>query len=267
MTTLHVHRFGPGSAASPSDPDVLALHGLNGHGRRWERIARTRLPELTVLAPDLRGHGRSPWVPPWTSEAQVADLAELVRAEVTRPVVLIGLSYGAALAARLAYEVPEAVRALVLLDPAMGLDPVRALEIADAYLHSPDYPDAAEARADKRQGAWADVDPDVVDEDVAAHLVDSPFGGVTWRVCAPAMVASWAEMARPAVSPPPGVPTDLVRAMRMRPPFLADEVVRSWRADPSLRLAVHEVDCEHMVSQSQPELVAALVRRALRQEP
>lgn len=266
MTTLHVHRFGPETAASPTGPDVMAIHGLNGHGRRWERLARTRLPDLTVLAPDLRGHGRSPWIPPWTSEAQVADLAEVVRTEVTRPVVLVGFSYGAALAARLARAAPGSVRALVLLDPAMGLDPARAMEIADAYLHSPDYPDAAEARADKRQGAWSDVDPQVVDADVAEHLVDSPFGGVTWRVCAPAMVASWAEMARPAVDPPPGLPTVLVRAMRMQPPFLADEVVRRWRADPSLRLTVHEVDCEHMVSQSHPELVAGLVRRALTRE-
>lgn len=256
---LHVHRFGPAGARPP---DVLALHGLTGHGRRWERLARTRLADLSVLAPDLRGHGRSPWTPPWTAAAQVESLAGLLHAEAPRPVVVVGHSYGANLAVRLARAVPQAVRALVLLDPAMGLDPARARDIADAYLHSPGYPDAAEARADKLHGGWADVAPEVLDADIAEHLIASPHGGVTWRVCAPAMVAAWAEMALPAVPPPPGVPTALVRALRVRPPFLADAVVDDWRARPGVELSVREVDCEHMVSQSHPALVAELVRAA-----
>ncbi|QDQ99363.1 alpha/beta fold hydrolase [Tomitella fengzijianii] len=258
---MHLHRFGP----TRRTPDVLALHGLTGHGRRWASLARTWLPDLAVLAPDLRGHGRSPWGPPWTVDAQVRDLAATLREEGAEPLVVVGHSYGANIAVRLARAHPAAVRALVLLDPAMGLEPDRAREIADAYLHSPDYPDAATARADKLHGGWADVDPAVLDADIAEHLVASPFGGVTWRVCAPAMVAAWAEMALPAV-PPPAVPTDLVRATRVQPPFLADQVVDQWHAQLGGLLTVHAVDCEHMVSQSHPELVAKLVRRALEPE-
>ena len=36
---LHVHRYRP---AGP--PEVLALHGLTGHGRRWRHLAEQHLP-------------------------------------------------------------------------------------------------------------------------------------------------------------------------------------------------------------------------------
>lgn len=259
MSTLHLHRFGPAGAVS----EVLALHGLTGHGRRFERLAHTRLPGVGIAAPDLRGHGRSPWAPPWTLEAHLDDLSELLDERVGRPAVLVGHSFGGNLAVRLALRAPEAVRALILLDPAMGLARERARDTADAYLHSPGYPDAAEARAEKAHGGWADVAPDVLDADLAEHLIDSPFGGVTWRACAPAVVTAWGEMARPACSPPAGVPTTLVRARRVDPPFLSDAVVADWRAALGDSLTVTDLDCEHMVSQSHPDLVAQLIHAAL----
>src|SRR5699024_5136182 len=120
------------------------------------------------------------------------------------------------------------------------LDADHARDVADAYLHSPDYADAAEARADKLNGGWADVPPEVLDADIAEHLVDSPFGGVTWRICAPAMVAAWGEMTRPAVLPPAGIPTDLVRATRVEPPFLTDSVVAEMRGRLGDLLTVHD---------------------------
>ena len=51
---LHVYRYGPAGPAR-----VLALHGLTGHGRRWEHLANGFLPDVPVLAPDLIGFGRS----------------------------------------------------------------------------------------------------------------------------------------------------------------------------------------------------------------
>src|SRR5699024_5040362 len=125
------------------------------HGGRFQRLARTGLPGVGVVAPDLRGHGRSPWTPPWTIDAHVDDLTALLTARADEPVVLLGHSFGGTLAVHLARRMPEAVHAVVLLDPAVGLDPRRARDVADAYLHSPDYPDRAEARAEKANGGWA----------------------------------------------------------------------------------------------------------------
>lgn len=259
MSALHVHRFGPVERA----PDVLALHGLTGHGQRWELLAAAQIPEMRVLAPDLRGHGRSRWTPPWGIAEHVADLAELLEAEAPEPVVLIGHSYGASIAIHLARAVPDSIRALILLDPAMGLDPQFAHEIADRYLASPDYPDAGQARDDKFYGGWSDVPAEVLDADIAEHLIELPGGRVGWRVSSPAMVAAWGEMARPAVLPPAGLRTTVVRAMRVNPPFLTDAYLAEAGAYLGGLLEVLEVDNEHMIDQSRPELVGELLRREL----
>ena len=86
------------------------------------------------------------------------------------PVVVVGHSFGGAVALHLAAARPDRVAALVLLDPAIGLDGEWMREIADAMLASPDYPDAAEARAEKATGSWADVDPAVLDAELDEHL-------------------------------------------------------------------------------------------------
>lgn len=259
MPALHVHRLGPEGRA----PEILALHGLTGHGLRWAAMARAELPDARILAPDLRGHGRSPWTPPWGIDAHVADLAGLLRAEAPEPVVLIGHSYGANIAVHLARAIPERIRELILLDPAMGLDPVWALEIAGHYLASPDYPHAQEARDDKFYGGWSDVPAATLDADIAEHLIDLPNGRVGWRVCTPAMGAAWGEMARPAVLPPAGLRTTVVRAAKVQPPFITDGYVEELKAHLGGLLEVLEVDNQHMIDQSRPELVGELLRKAL----
>lgn len=259
MPALHVHRFGPASRT----PDVLALHGLTGHGRRWERIANNEVPDARILAPDLRGHGRSPWIPPWTIAGQVADLVELLEGEAPEPVVLVGHSYGANIAVHLARAVPERIRALILLDPAMGLDPQWALEIAGHYVASPDYPHAQQARDDKFYGGWSDVPAQVLDGDIAEHLIELPNGRVGWRISVPAAVAAWGEMAMPTVLPPKGLRTTIVRALKVRPPFISDEYVAELDAHLGGLLTFLEVDNEHMITQSRPELVGELLRKEL----
>jgi lipase len=68
---LEVHRFGADDGAP-----LLAMHGVTGHGGRYRTLAQDGLPERRWLAVDLRGHGRSTWDAPWTSERHVADLLE-----------------------------------------------------------------------------------------------------------------------------------------------------------------------------------------------
>ena len=171
MTRLHVHRYGPSGPLR-----LLALHGLTGHGKRWEPLATQHLSEITVAAPDLIGHGRSSWAAPWTIDANVAALAELLEHQVDSPVVVVAHSFGSAVALHLAAAHPDLVAALVLLDPAIGLDGGWMREIADAMLASPDYADVEEARAAKANGSWAAVDPAVLDAELDDHLVALPGG-------------------------------------------------------------------------------------------
>jgi lipase len=250
---LHVHRFGP-----TEGPPVLALHGLTGHGARWAALAAEQLPDVRILAPDLRGHGRSTSLPPWTFETVVDDVAGLLDGE---PAVVLGHSFGGAIGIHLARRRPELVRALVLLDPAIGQDPEFMNQIAESMLAAPDYPDVEAARLDKLATAWADVEPRLLDAELAEHLVTTTAGRWTWRMSLPAVTAYWGQLARDAVLPPADLPTVLVRAQQS--PFVTPQFRATLTEHLGDRLTVHEFDCDHMVAQARPAETAAVLRSVL----
>lgn len=119
---------------------MLALHGLTGHGRRWRHLAQDHLPHVRFVAPDLRGHGRSEWTPPWTFETHVSDLQGVLDEHARGPVTVLGHSFGGALALHLAATAPGRVKSLVLLDPAIALPAGRMLEVADLTVRFPTTP-------------------------------------------------------------------------------------------------------------------------------
>jgi len=96
-----------------------------------------------VIAPDLRGHGRSA-VPADGYDSQIfaRDLAELLDALAVPHCIAIGHSLGALVVSILAADYPERVRGVVCLDPAYGLDDE---ELASCHalterLRAPDWP-------------------------------------------------------------------------------------------------------------------------------
>ncbi|MFT3661416.1 MAG: alpha/beta hydrolase [Gordonia sp. (in: high G+C Gram-positive bacteria)] len=257
---LHTHLFGP-----EDGPTILAIHGLTGHGRRWGLLADGHLPGVRVVAPDLLGHGRSPWTPPWRIDDHAAGAAAAVEThvpEAARPVVVVAHSFGSAVALHLAHARPDLVRALILLDPAQGLPSDRALAMARGAAAHRGYPTADDARNAKRAEGWGAVPDDVLDRELADHLVTAETG-VDWRVCLPAAITAWSEMARPAVLPPVGMPTHVVVADRVQPPFVTPEFLARCAAERRDTVTVHHVDTEHMVPYLAPETVAALIRDVL----
>ena len=75
------------------------------------------------------GHGRLRGEPPWSHDAHLdasnSSSSTWVDRHDRRPSCSAG-----ALAIRLAQRLPDRITALVLLDPAQGLDPSRALDVA-----------------------------------------------------------------------------------------------------------------------------------------
>lgn len=255
---LHVHRFGP-----PGPIRILAIHGLTGHGRRWRALSENHLPEFAMAAPDLIGHGRSSWSAPWTIDANVAALATLLENDADGPVLVVGHSFGGAIALNLAARYPDLVSGLVLLDPAIGLDGQWMREIADSMLSSPDYPDRDEARTEKFSGSWADVDPADLDEDLDEHLIELPNGRFGWRICVPAMMSYWSELARDIVLPRTGTPTTLVRAQWTDPPYVSPELLDGLAGRLGDDFTVVDFACQHMVPHAKPEETAKVIRDLL----
>jgi lipase len=259
--TLHVHRYGPSRP-----PQVLAIHGLTGHGQRWQTLATRHLPEVAIAAPDLIGHGRSSWAAPWTLDSNVAALADLLAADTEGPVVVVGHSFGGAVALNLAATRPDLVASLVLLDPAVGLDGGWMRDVADDMFASPDYTDREEARAEKVSGSWGEVDTDELDRELDEHLIELPNGRHGWRISIPAMLSYWSELARPITLPRNGTPTTLVRATKTDPPYATDALISSLKAQLDSDFTLVEWDCDHMVPQARPADTAAVIRKQLERD-
>ncbi len=97
-------------------PVVLVLHGITATQMAWLEVAN-QLPSVTLLAPDLRGRGRSAQLPgPYGFRAHVADLVALLDATGCSRVVVVGHSMGGFVALELAARHPDRVSRLVLVD-------------------------------------------------------------------------------------------------------------------------------------------------------
>jgi pimeloyl-ACP methyl ester carboxylesterase len=118
QVTLSVSTFGPESGT----PAILAVHGITANGRCWDTVAR-HLPDRRIIAPDLRGRGRSNGMPgPYGLRRHAADLAELLDADGGGARVAIGHSMGAFVVVVLAAERPDLVERLVLVDGGFPLE-------------------------------------------------------------------------------------------------------------------------------------------------
>jgi len=109
-------------AAGQTVASVLLIHGVTASHLSWQQVA-DRLPGLRVIAPDLRGRGRSNGL---TGRAGLAaharDLAAVLDAlEVDRTVV-VGHSMGAFVGLVFADLHPDRVSRLVLVDGGLPLD-------------------------------------------------------------------------------------------------------------------------------------------------
>lgn len=200
---LHVHEWG-----DPAALPVICLHGVTAHGERFKQLAEERwAARFHVLAPDLRGHGRSGWEPPWTFAQHVDALVETFGA--LGACDWVGHSFGGRLVLELAARRPELVRRAVLLDPAVHVLPHIAAAIAELERAEPVY-DSVAAYVDSRTDAGG-MDRERALADMALHVDVLPDGRVRRRSCQPAVISIYGELASEP-PPPPAVPTLLLHA-------------------------------------------------------
>jgi pimeloyl-ACP methyl ester carboxylesterase len=121
----------PASAPAPlhcrdegQGPVVLLVHGLGSDHSVWDGQVTELAKEFRVLAPDLRGHGRSA-APPgstFTFAEMEGDLGRLLDERQVANVHLVGMSAGGFLAMRWALDAPGRLRSLTLIGSSVHCD-------------------------------------------------------------------------------------------------------------------------------------------------
>jgi len=113
--TLSLHTAGSG-------PAVLLLHGYPQTHLVWRHLAPALARRFTVVAPDLKGYGASDAPAPlpdssnYSKRAMAAELVALMRALGHQRFAVVGHDRGARVAYRMAFDHPEEVARLVVLD-------------------------------------------------------------------------------------------------------------------------------------------------------
>ncbi|WP_344780874.1 alpha/beta hydrolase [Gordonia caeni] len=99
-------------------PPVLLVHGMGGDHTSWKRVIRTLGGAgRSVIAVDLRGHGRSQHAERYALDDFAGDLSAVLDELAVPRVDVVAHSLGAHSALRMAMAQPERVRRMVLEEP------------------------------------------------------------------------------------------------------------------------------------------------------
>lgn len=108
--TVTFHRAGSG-------PAIVLVHGITSSSRNWERVAPLLARHHTVIAPDLAGHGGS--AKPrgdYSLGAHASGIRDLLAVLGIPRATVVGHSLGGGIVMQFAYQFPERVQRLVLVD-------------------------------------------------------------------------------------------------------------------------------------------------------
>jgi lipase len=254
---LHVHEWG-----DPEAPAVVCLHGISAHGRRFRRLAEERLAHrFRVIAPDLRGHGRSGYEPPWSIATHLDDVLETLATREVETAVWIGHSFGGRLLLELCSRQPDRLSSAVLLDPAIQILPHVGHDFAVQATADQAFASAGEA-VESRLANGASTPREFLEEEAREHLVESRDGLLRWRFSRPAVVSAYGEL---CTDPPPPsvlrVPTLLVHAGQFG--LVRAEQLDEYAAELGDALEIVEVPGGHIVYWDAYEQTADVVETFL----
>ena len=237
---------------------IVAVHGITASHLAWQWLADA-MPDVRIVAPDLRGRGRSRDLPgPWGMPQHADDVVALLDAAGVDRALAVGHSMGAFVVGAMAALAPARLSGLVLVDGGLPIPLPPGVTEADlpgaligpaAQRLAQTYPSAEAYHAfwrahpafaghwDDRLAAYADYDllgtePELRPAGSIAAVTEDSLS-LQDEAAILGRLAHW-----------PG-PIDFLRAPRGLldevPPLYPDAQVARWTAAvPQLR--VHEID-------------------------
>ena len=281
--TLRVGLWEPEGDPSAA-PTVVAVHGITSSHVAWAELARA-LPDVRIVAPDLRGRGRSRDLPgPYGMPTHADDVAAVLAHLGLARVVAVGHSMGGFVSVVLAHRHPDLVTSLVLVDGGMPLLPPPgvapdqmatvilgpaadrlAMTFADRAAYREFWRDHPAIGAEWTDLTTAYVDYDLVEEDGAwrpATRVEALQEDIREIVDGDSVVSGLAALAHPTTwaLAPRGLMDEV-------PPLYPDAARARWTGEHPQMRVVDVDDVNHytivMLRRGAEQLVP-LVREALR---
>lgn len=250
--------------------EVMALHCTMAHSGAWRGLAEAMGDVVTIHAVDMPNHGKSAdWDGSGDFQQRVVDGAA---AHLTRPMDVIGHSFGATVALRLAVDYPQLVRTVTLIEPvyfAFVRDchpEILAAEQAEAGEFHQALREGDDLRAARLfNGGWGNAGGPSFD-DLPPQAQQAMARGVRIvPACSPSIIADCHGLTAPGALDSAAMPAMLLRGAG------TIEIVRLTNAEIAARLP-DAVDLAvegagHMVPLTHPQQVAELLRDLFARAP
>lgn len=126
--------------ARTSDYDLVLIHGLGGNATIWEDVVPMLRLAFNVWVFEMPGHGTTPPIPDASIETFSQELEDYILENGLERPTLVGHGMGGLVAMRYAFDRPDAVNRLVLIDCApkqLATDEQKAA-VADQLVHNYD---------------------------------------------------------------------------------------------------------------------------------
>ncbi|HTF09129.1 MAG TPA: alpha/beta hydrolase [Asanoa sp.] len=259
---------------------ILLTTGAGDTVLDWAAVLPALTDEFRVVAYDRAGLGASDPLRRLTIANQVDDLVALLDAH--GPALLVGHSWGGLLAQFAAAARPDAVRALVLIDPTheevMAAVPVNLRIASDLMLSwiivlkSLGQFEKKLTRHGRALAAHCTDDTEVQGLITDAYLASYASRGQVATIRAENRLASRVAEARRAraAMTPPDLPVTILTATRGKPPALqtraadlADQTAAGYRRGAHVVVP----DAGHYIHQDQPAATVAAIKAAAGQMP
>jgi pimeloyl-ACP methyl ester carboxylesterase len=120
-------------------PAIVLIHGITSSSRTWRTVIGGLAENHTVIAPDLLGHGRSGKPRgDYSLGAYASSVRDLMAVLGVPSATIVGHSLGGGIAMQFAYQFPERIDRLVLVDSG-GLGDEVSLALRAATLPLAEY--------------------------------------------------------------------------------------------------------------------------------
>lgn len=159
---------------------VIILHGLFGNLDNWQTFAKQLAAHFMVYIVDLRNHGRSPHVDAMNYRAMAEDLREFMESQWIYQAHVIGHSMGGKAAMQLAFDYPDMVSRLVVVDIAPKAYRGGHEAIFDAMLSL--HPEKLESRAEAEEQLAKSIADPAIRLFLLKNLTRHKSGGYEWKM-------------------------------------------------------------------------------------